>query len=200
MDPVIAGLVVPLAGALIALVAGLIGVVVGGRMARKTTREQLAAQERQAELTRAREDRHRFTAEKRVIYAEFLVATDKFRDLVADTDNQIRQELDSLEEAYPAVALRDLHRNLSQERGYRELMSAKVDEITYLLSQLELIAPKKLHREADKLRFAVTRMSICTVDIWDPSSSDSYMAESFMARIELMKRMREDLGEYSSSE
>ena len=67
---------VTVALAFAAPVFALIGVVVGAVMNRRTTRLQLeAGRQRDRELW-AREDRHRFAEQKRVLYAEYLTVTE----------------------------------------------------------------------------------------------------------------------------
>lgn len=81
--------------ALIAPLAALGGVLLGGRIQRNTTREQLKEQRRRDKLTWAREDRHRFAAERRVVYAEYLAASVKFEDLTTRLSIALHQDLEA---------------------------------------------------------------------------------------------------------
>ncbi|GAA3230805.1 hypothetical protein GCM10017691_24110 [Pseudonocardia petroleophila] len=73
--------------ALVAFIApaiAIVGVYFGQRMARTTAELQVKAQERRDQLAWAREDQHRFTEDRRDLYADFLATAEALIDNLED--------------------------------------------------------------------------------------------------------------------
>ena len=133
---------VTVALAFLAPVAALVGVVVGAVMQRRTTRLQLeAARVRDRELW-AREDRHRFTEQKRVLYAEFVSVCVRVSERATSiTSETFRNESKRSQEP----------RELLDGEGNAWFEDTLV-EAERLLASVNLVAAKDVFVAAEKLR------------------------------------------------
>jgi hypothetical protein len=125
--------------ALIAFVApvfALLGVLVGAFMQRRTTREQLAEQRRRDRELWAREDRHRFTSEKRVIYAEFLSALERASETASSWNEMWRE----LAQANPERDILEAIGQMIETGPYRSKYEEIRRELGDLLGQIDLIS------------------------------------------------------------
>ena len=192
---------VTVALAFLAPVAALVGVVVGAVMQRRTTRLQLeAGRERDRELW-MREDRRRFMAEKRVVYADFL--------------NGVRASVQRLHKAIVSLAVD------AEEHGFgnAESMTGFIDDapprklwISFchknniyndngdmemnmgaLTSQVRLIAPGSVHTLAGQAVLSLRAISDCLIDSHRFASSLQKLNEVPELIEALAREMRKDL-------
>jgi hypothetical protein len=181
--------------AFVAPAAALGGVVLGQRMQRSTAREQLAEQRRVHELTWSREDRHRFSSEKRAIYAEFLSAVQQNAVLAESWLHSTRIEINSRLSEHPTADKAEVHRAIVKENGYRGKRDELDRKFRTQLAELELVAPESL-REAAVQIVHVTILALNSIVLsWNNDKAFERIIEAVNARGPLLVEMRRDLGQ-----
>ncbi|GAA3230797.1 hypothetical protein GCM10017691_24090 [Pseudonocardia petroleophila] len=181
--------------------AALGGVFLGQWMQRRTTREQLAAQDRRDELARAHEDRHRFTEERRAIYANFLAATTSFDDLVTGQRRILEPAMEAEAEHSPIDAdFAAIHNRLVVDRGFDTAVDAAMLEYNKTLGNLELTAGDPVRASAYKLMHALMEYAILSIQSWQPRSAARRHEDAKTEREKVRNLMRSELGIVMPSE
>jgi hypothetical protein len=195
--------------ALVAPVFALAGVVVGQLLQRRTTREQLEAQRRSTqeqlaeqrrtlELTWSREDKHRWTADKRRLYAEMLTAGGKAQDVVAEAYYYTRRHVEELEAANGHQADDEERRNFAKEQGYVDRFLVAMNELENLRNQVALIAPSRVQMYSGYWHQKFESAWSAILASWSPEDVETILTETGPEDHDiLMRAMRADLGEES---
>lgn len=183
--------------ALIAPVAALGGVVVGQRMQRETTERQLAEQRRRDVELWAREDKHRFSSAKRVLYAELLTSAGQYQRLVSDMVHKTYRYI----EDFPAktgkeIEPEDRGRFLIKHEFSNKIFEAAT-EFSNLRNQVSLVATGRVQQAAERFASALEYANLTTQQVWTDEEAHRQLMDAH-DEMDLLKRaMRADLGEES---
>jgi hypothetical protein len=178
--------------AFVAPLAALAGVFVGQRMQRQTTREQLAEQRRRDELTWNRENRHRFTSEKRVLYADFLAAAMKFSNFGASAHARLlAQNITALAERPDSVE--QAHSEIVEQHNYKTKLLEASLEFNDVLTRLLLIASSQVRDSAERYADYLIGLAHYAVYDMDFDAAKSSRYAAIKAKSQLEEAMRADL-------
>jgi hypothetical protein len=181
--------------AVIAFVAPLIGyagVLLGQWMQRRTAREQLAEQQRRDRELWDREDKHRFTEQKRLLYAEYLAAASQFGQFIRKMASEVHLHAEAIGNA-GFLDDDEARRQFIIDQRWPEELERHSGNLVNLLSQLDLVAPQSVRTAMDDMQVQLTMAPQFVGTQWNPIACDDHLREAEVRRRNLTEVMRADI-------